>query len=303
MIPQILNPMEQIDHTFLIIFSISAFILLGISGLSIYFLFRYHHTRNPDPDPIEGNLLLEFVWTIIPVILVSGMFVSGWTGFKAARTVPVGAYPIKTTARMWAWNFEYPNGKIADTLWVPQGKPIKIILQSLDVIHSFYMPAYRIKMDALPGRETYTWFLPMKTGEFTVFCAEYCGLKHADMSAKVVVATQTEFDEWVNDFTTPGAVVATGPQKILFDKGCLGCHSLDGSVKAGPTFKGIFGRKTFVIKGGQEESLTADEAYLRRSILDPKAEIVKGFPDLMPPPMDISPEDLNTIINCLKSLP
>jgi len=301
MTPQILNPVEQIDHTFLLIIGISTFMLLGITVVSIFFLFRYHHSRNPEPTPIEGNWALEIIWTVVPLVLVMGMFVSGWTGFKAARTVPPGALEVKATAQMWKWTFTYPNGKVSDQLWAPQSRPTKVTMTSIDVLHSLFIPAFRVKIDVVPGRETYSWFLPEHTGEFTLFCAEYCGLEHAKMLAKVVIATQTEFDAWLKA-PSAASTPATGPVKLLQEKSCLGCHSIDGSQMAGPTLKNLYGEQVTVLENGQERQVKADDAYLMESISEPGKQVVKGYSDVMPKAKDLSPDDVKTMVEYIKTL-
>lgn len=301
MIPQVLNPSDLIDRTFWIIFGFQIVVLTGLTLATIYFLFRYHHTRNQVPEPIEGNFLLEVLWTTIPVILVMGMFYSGWVGFKAERTVPADAFPIKAVAKKWVWNFEYPNGKKSKTLIVPQRKPTKMLLTSLDVLHSFYMPAFRIKMDVVPGRETYTWFYPENIGTFTLYCAEYCGLRHSKMLASVGVATQTDFDAWYKIPNATATLEMAAGEKILDKKGCLACHSLDGSEIVGPTFLEIWGRKSTVFEYPETKMVTADEDYIARSVQEPSSQIVEGFDNVMPK-LDVSADELKEIITFFKTL-
>lgn len=299
--PQILNPSDQIDHTFWLIFSFQVFILIGIVLTTVYFLIRYHHKRNPEPTPIEGNMTLEIIWTVLPVILVMGMFYSGWVGFKAMRTVPPDALPVKVTGKKWVWKFEYPNGKISKNLIVPQGKPVKVILTSVDVLHSFYIPAYRIKMDVLPERETYTWFYPNNIGSFTIYCAEYCGLRHAKMLANVGVESPADFDAW---YKTPNAtetlVMAPG-EKILEKRGCLSCHSTDGAEIVGPSFMEIWGRKSVVFDYPDKKTVVVDEDYVTKSVQEPGSEIVEGYENVMPK-IELPPAELKEIVAFFKTL-
>jgi len=201
---------DQVDNTFFLIVGISFVFLLIIAIAMIYFVFRYSRKRNPTPSKIKGNTTLEVLWTVIPTIIVLGMFVSGYTGFRNMRTPPADSFIIKVTGRMWAWNFDYANGKKSDTLYVPLSKPIKMEIVSNDVNHSFYLPAFRVKEDAIPGRVNYLWFQPTTTGMFNIQCAEYCGLNHSYMYAKLVVLPDADFDKWYN---TPNQIDSTGFQK------------------------------------------------------------------------------------------
>jgi cytochrome c oxidase subunit 2 len=170
----------------------------------IYFVIRYRKKRNPQSSNITGNTTLEVVWTVIPTILVLIIFWYGWSGFKTMRNVPADAMVIKVTGRMWMWSFEYDNKKKSDTtLYVPLGKPIKMEIQSVDVNHSFYIPAFRVKEDAIPGRTNYLWFQPTMLGTYDIMCAEYCGMNHSYMLGKLVVLTPDKFEEWKNTFPKP----------------------------------------------------------------------------------------------------
>jgi cytochrome c oxidase subunit 2 len=194
------NPIvQQVDNEFIFIVAISVFFLLLITVAMIYFVIRYRKSKNPVASNITGNTTLEVLWTVIPLVLVLLIFYYGWAGFKTMRDIPPDALTVKVTARMWRWSFEYPNGKQSDSLlYVPVGKPIKCEIRSLDVNHSFYIPAYRTKEDAIPGRTNHMWFLPDKLGSYDILCAEYCGLNHSYMRGKVVVMSEHDFYEWLN---------------------------------------------------------------------------------------------------------
>lgn len=300
------NIAEKVDTSFLVIVSISLFLLLIITCCMIYFVVRYRRQRNPIPTQVTGSTLLEITWTVVPTILVLVMFTSGWRAFEFMRAIPEDAMLVKTTARMWAWAFEYENGKTTDTLYVPLGRPVKLALSSTDVVHSLYVPAFRIKEDAVPGMETKLWFTPTEIGSFDLYCAEYCGLLHAFMLSKVVVMPEEEFASW---YEVPGSGARapeadrTGGLGLLEAKGCIACHSTDGSPRVGPTFKGILGRKTVVKTAGGETELVADEAYIRRSITDPSAEIVRDYPPVMPPQADLlTGEEIEDMVRTLKEL-
>lgn len=192
------NIAEQVDGTFILIVGISALLLLTITVLMIYFVIKYNRKRNSKASNITGNTTLEVIWTIVPTIIVIVMFFSGYAGFKNMRDVPADAMVVKVTGRMWVWSYEYANGLKSDTLYVPLGKPIKMEISSLDVNHSFYLPAFRVKEDAIPGRTNYLWFQSTELGTYEIACAEYCGLRHSYMYSKLVVLPDDEFYEWYN---------------------------------------------------------------------------------------------------------
>jgi len=193
-----MNPdiVKSTDTTFIIIIGISFFFLALITVAMFYFMFRYSKKRNPVATDITGNTTLEILWTVIPTILVMVMFFYGYAGFKEMRNVPKDAMNVKVTGRMWLWSYEYENGIKTDTLYVPTGKAVRLELNSVDVNHSFYIPAFRIKEDAIPGRKNYLWFEPKENGEYQVECAEYCGLSHAYMLSKIVAMPKEKYDEW-----------------------------------------------------------------------------------------------------------
>lgn len=278
--PQIVDAVASVDRTFLFIFGVSVVILVGITAAMVWFVFRYSRTRNPKPADFDGNLTAEILWTVLPTLLVLGMFFSGWSSYRALRDVPEGAMEVKVTARMWSWAFEYGNGKKSNILVCPVGEPVKLAMESSDVIHGFFAPAFRIKQDVVPGMTTYAWFKADSPGEYDVFCTVYCGLQHAKMLTTIKAVPREEFDAWLarSDRT------AGGPGKALLDeKGCLGCHSLDGSPGAGPTLQGIFGHTVTVLTpDGREYTTKVDRPYLRDSILGPDPGVVKGFEPIMP---------------------
>jgi cytochrome c oxidase subunit 2 len=189
---------ETVDFVMLYIVVISVILLLGITAVMIYFVFKYNRKKGHQPVDIHGNIWLEITWIVIPTILVLSMFYFGYTGFREYRDVPANAFVIKATARMWAWEFEYKNGKKLDTLYVPQNIPIKLELHSADVTHSLYIPAFRIKEDVVFGKTNYLGFTAEQTGSYDIACAEYCGLNHSMMYTKVNVLPEEKFNEWLN---------------------------------------------------------------------------------------------------------
>lgn len=190
------NFIKEVDGVFLFILGISVFLLILITFLMIYFVIKYNRSKNPRPRNIKGNTALEIIWTVIPTILVVGMFYYGWYGYKKMTAAPKDSFEIDVIAKMWQWEFNYPNGLKTDTLVVPINKPIKLNLKSIDVNHSFFIPAFRIKKDAIPNKDNYLWFIAEETGVYDIACAEYCGLKHSYMYSKLYAIHQNEFDEW-----------------------------------------------------------------------------------------------------------
>jgi cytochrome c oxidase subunit II len=191
------NFVNSVDGTFLFTLAVSVFFLLLITFLMIFFVIKYSRKRNPKAKNIHGNMGLEITWTAIPTILVMIMFWFGWEGYLETVTIPEDALSIDVTAQMWKWSFKYEDGKTTDTLYVPVNKPIKLVLHSNDVNHSFFIPAFRVKKDVFPNRERTTWFIAEETGEYDIACAEYCGLNHSYMYAKIIVLDQVEFNNWM----------------------------------------------------------------------------------------------------------
>jgi cytochrome c oxidase subunit 2 len=187
---------DFVDATFLSIVGVSLLVLLGLLIAMVYFVVRYSRKRNPHPSNIEGNIPLEITWTLIPLALFMGMFYLGWEGYLRTANIPEGALPIKVTARMWAFTFEYPNGVTTDTLYVPIHAPVKLTLHSLDVNHSMYIPAFRVKKDVIPNRDNTMWFKTAAVASYDIACAEYCGLRHSYMYTKVVSQDSTQFEQW-----------------------------------------------------------------------------------------------------------
>jgi cytochrome c oxidase subunit 2 len=287
---RLISTTEAIDPVFMFLFGACLLLLLGITAAMAVFVLRYHRSRAPQPtSQVESSLWLEIVWTLLPTILVLAMFWYGWKEYLVLRTVPKGALEVTATARMWSWNFTYANGATSPKLYVPVGKPVRVNLVATDVIHGFFLPAFRVKRDVVPGMSNYAWFVANKSGSYDLFCSQYCGTGHSAMITTVEAMPAKEFDEWLEhgaggtnkDSRIDG-------KKLAQEKGCLGCHSLEGAPGVGPSFKGIMGRSETVVTKGSERVITVDEAYLRRSIQEPQADVVKGFQPIMPAFGDLS---------------
>jgi len=308
--PNLSNPA---DAVFFFIVGVSVAFLFANTAVMIYFVVRYSRKRNPNPEDVKDNVALEVLWTVIPTILVLIIFFVGWKGFQYMRTVPPDAMPVKVLAQEWSWTFTYENGKQDSVLRVPVRKPIKLLITSADVLHSLFIPAYRIKEDCVPGMETHLWFLPDQLGSYDLFCTEYCGVGHSAMITKVEVMPEKDFEAWYKggdaEMAKPGTKTtkkkAADPDgaSLVQVKGCLACHSLDGSSKIGPSFKGIFGKKETVIRDGKERELVVDEAFIKQTLLHPELDRVKGFPPIMPSQQgQLTDPELDAIIHYLKSL-
>ncbi len=312
--PHLSNPA---DETFFFILGIALTFLALNTGVMIYFVFRYARKRHPQAEEVHESTPLEIIWTVIPTILVLAIFYVGWKGFVYMRTAPPDSMIVHVTARQWSWTFDYANGREDNVLRVPVGKPVKLLITSADVLHSLFIPAYHIKEDCVPGRETHLWFMPDQPGSYDLFCTEYCGVGHSSMITKVEVMPQKDFEAWYGGKQAAAAEekapAAAGPEKkapppgegaqLIQTKGCVACHTTDGTPKVGPTFKGVFGKKETVIRDGKEREITVDEAFIKQTLLHPEIERVKGFPPLMPSQEgQLTDKEIEEIVEYIKSL-
>jgi cytochrome c oxidase subunit 2 len=306
MLSALSNIAEVVNGPILFVTAVSVFFLVGITAVMVYFTFRYSRRRNPKAEDVHGHTMLEVAWTVIPTLLAFGMFWYGWVGYQFMKDVPAGALEVTVTGRMWSWLYEYDNGVESDVLNIPVGKPVKLNMRSMDVIHSYYIPAFKVKQDVVPGVDgLFMWFTARQVGEYDVFCAEYCGLQHSAMLSKVVVMPEEQFSAWLSaegeevaaltlaleeGNEDDGSLALLG-KRLATTKGCIACHSSDGTRLVGPTFKGMFGMSETVITDGGEREVKIDEEYLRRSIVEPNADIVKDYQPLMPPQQGLVTED------------
>jgi cytochrome c oxidase subunit 2 len=294
------NFVEGVDFTMYLILGISVFFLVGITAVMIYFLFRYRKKNNPVATNITHNNKLEVIWTVIPTILVVIMFYFGWAGYKPMLKAPEGAMEIDAIGQMWKWTFVYPDGKESDSLVVPLDEPVKLNLMSKDVLHALYIPAFRVKQDVTPGVDNMMWFTAQKKGTYDLFCAEYCGQLHSYMLTTVSVLEEKEFETWL--VTEPDLSDEHPGLTLMKRNACLTCHSQDGTKLVGPSFKGIAGRNVVVKADGVEKEIASDRLYLIRSIKEPNAEIVDGYlPNLMPP-VQLTDEEIDQIIDYMETI-
>lgn len=302
MFSQASNFVEGVDQAFFVIIGISLVFLVGITFAMIFFVFKYNKKRNRVAINVKESKRLEFIWTVIPTILVLVMFYYGWVGYAPMREIPDDAIAIKATGRMWSWSFEYENGKVSPTLVVPVDQAVKLNLFSPDVLHSLYIPAFRVKEDVVPGVNNKMWFRAGVLGEYDILCAEYCGDRHSYMLSKVEVLSQEDYDAWYNAEDSSANDAEAG-LKILQANGCIACHSLDGTRIVGPTFKGLWNSTKTVTTGVVTRQVTADETYIRESIYDPSKDIVESYPKVMISYKDaISEDQLKKINAYLKSI-
>jgi len=313
--PQASTIARTTDNITVFLFIVSAAFLVFITALMVVFVVKYDRKRHPKAEQIDGHALLETAWTVIPLLLFIGIFYYGWTGFDYTRRAPRDAMVVKVTGRQWTWSFEYPNGKRTDKLYAALNRPMKLEVGSADIIHGFYIPAFRIKTDAVPGRTNTTWFQPTRLGTYDIQCTVICGVNHSAMLSHVHTVSEAEFKAWYfgpEGTPEPKAIVAdrgtvTSSAEehqalaLMRPHGCLGCHSTDGKPLVGPTFKGLYGKQEEVISQTGVQTVTVDEEHIRLAILEPSREIVRGYPAHMPR-VALGSEELEQVVAFIKEL-
>ncbi|MFC2114998.1 cytochrome c oxidase subunit II [Bacteroidota bacterium] len=275
------NFVEGVDRAFIIILGFSFAFLIVLTFLMILFIIRYRRSKHPKAVQMKGNTKVEIAWTGGALLLVLVLFYFGWSGWKPMTTPPEDAMEIKAIARMWQFQFVYENGKVSDALYVPVNQAVVLDLVALDVIHSLYIPAFRVKEDMVPGLKKDMWFRAQRVGEFDLFCAEYCGLQHSYMYTGVNVLSEEDFQAWYADTTvtlpSEGIPAWEVGLNVLRKNGCNICHSSDGSKLIGPSYLGLFGNPRDVVTGGTDRQIIADSVYIRNSIYTPDADVAKGY--------------------------
>ncbi len=304
------NFVAGVDLAFMIILGVSIFFLIVLTLVMLVFIRKYRKDKHPEAIQNEGSNKLEALWTGIPLVLVLVMFYFGWMGWKPMKNPPDEAMHVKAIARMWNFRFEYPNGKVTDTLYVPINEPVILDLVALDVLHSLYIPAFRVKEDMVPGQDKVMWFIPGTEGEFDLFCTEYCGLEHSYMFTGVRVLPKEVFDAWMTDTSAVVAVVDTETSladqgwEVLRRNGCNSCHSVDGSRLIGPSYLGGWGGTRTVVTDREEREIAVDAEYVKRSIFDPNADVVQGFNKSLMRTYEgmVTEDEVELIIEYLKKL-
>jgi cytochrome c oxidase subunit II len=290
----------DVDTLYAFLVGVSAFFSGLIFLLLLIFAVKYRRrSEDEQPRPILGSLRLEVLWTVIPLVLTMVIFAWGARLYFTTSVPPEDAMEIYVVGLQWMWMVQHQEGqREINELHVPVGRPVKLIMTSQDAIHSFYVPAFRIKMDVVPGHYTTTWFEASKTGSFHLFCAEYCGTAHAGMGGRIVVMKPTEFENWLSGGTSAQPLAAAG-ERLFQQLGCSGCHGVNAPAQA-PALDGLYGKAVPLQSG---ETVVADESYIRASILTPQQQIVAGYAPIMPPYQgQISEEGLLQLIAYIKSL-
>ncbi len=296
---------QRVDALFFFLCTICGIMSVLIAGLVLFFAFKYRRRAEDERTPrIIGNDLLEWSWTIAPMFVFLIMFLWGASIYTSVAQPPPDALEIFVVGKRWMWKIQHPGGqREINTLHIPVGQPIKLTLTSEDVIHDFFVPAFRTKIDVIPGRYVQTWFEPTKVGHYNLFCSQYCGTSHANMvgippEGGVIVMEREDYRQWLGSQAATGSLADQGRQLFLKFQ-CITCHSANVDARA-PVLEGLYGR-TVSLKNGR--TVVADDAYLRESILYPEAKVVQGWEPIMPTfKGQADEEDLIKLLAFIKSL-
>jgi len=294
----------EVDSLFYFIFYWVVFFFILVLLVTFYFSWKYKSKKKGLTSSLDHNTTLEITWTIIPLILTLVVFFWGAETYIKMNIIPYGAMEVNVTAQKWSWNFTYKEGfSNPKVLVVPVNKPVKLLMQSQDVLHSFYVPDFRVKMDVIPNRYMMLWFEPTKIGEFDIFCTEYCGKSHSEMLGKVRVLSQSDYERWVEEVNViDESIPLVEVGKTAYKRyACNTCHSIDGTQETGPSFKGIWGSEVI---HEVNDPVNLDENYIRESIFYPQMNIVKGFPNGNMPTFKglIRDREIEGIIEYIKEL-
>ena len=288
-----------VDALYIFLVTLSAIMCLAIFTMILVFATMYRRRRGVVAEQIEGSTALELTWSIIPLGIFMVIFAWGAVIYFRERTPPRGATEVYVVAKQWMWKLQHQEGqREINELHVPVGRDVKMIMTSQDVIHSFYVPAFRIKQDVLPGRYTTAWFRATKPGVYHLFCAEYCGTMHSGMIGQVVVMEPAQYQAWLSGGGNTGSLAASG-ESTFQQLGCPTCHRADAQGR-GPNLAGLFGKSVQLEDG---RTIVADENYIRESILSPSAKVVKGFNPIMPVFQGlVTEEQLTALVAYVKTL-
>lgn len=291
---------SRVDELYFFLIAISLFFSLLIAGMVIYFAIRYRRRSEDEvPKRVAEGMMLEITWTVIPFLISMVIFAWGASIYFSMNRPPEGALDVYAVGKRWMWKVQHVGGqREINQLHIPVGRAIKLTMASEDVIHSFFIPAFRVKHDVVPGRYRTFWFEPTRTGTYHLFCAEYCGTKHSQMIGSVIVMEPAEYEIWLSGGPTSGSLAAEG-EKLFTQLACNTCHVKDNSGR-GPVLDGLFGKEVHLQTG---DTVLADENYIRDSIVNPAATIVAGYQPVMPTYQgQISEEGLLQIVAYIKSL-
>ncbi|AUX26194.1 cytochrome B561 [Sorangium cellulosum] len=272
---------EHVDAGWAAAYWVAVFFFVLVAGAVVLFAIKYRRrTERDKTSTLSHNSTIEVVWTVIPVAIVISLFFVGLRGYVHASVAPAESYEINVTGEMYLWTFTYPDGTTTiNELAVPRGRPVRLIMSSKDIVHSFFIPEFRIKQDVVPGSYTTAWFEATETTETVLLCTEYCGSGHSDMLATVKVLEQSEFEKWLEGNNNSDLPPEELGKALFVKRSCATCHSLDGTRIQGPSLKGFFGREEELTDGSK---VIADENYFRESLFNPAGQVVRGYPPVMP---------------------
>jgi cytochrome c oxidase subunit 2 len=298
--PQASTFAADVDKLYFLILAVTSFFALAVIIFVAIFAIKYQdETGTKVGAPIHGSIPLELAWSFIPFVIAIGIFAYATVVYFELVRPPAETLQIYSTGKRWMWRFQHMNGRAEiNELHVPKGRPVKITFTSEDVLHDIYIPAFRVKADAIPGRYSEIWFEPSQIGDFHLFCAEYCGTKHSGMIGRVVVMEPRDYQAWLSG--SDGQPLAVRGQQLFQQLACVTCHLNDGTGR-GPSLAGIFGSKVELANG---TGVVADEGYIRESILTPQVKLVNGFQPVMPTFQGlVNEEGVMALIEYIKSLP
>lgn len=289
----------HVDALYFFILAVTIFFTTLVAVLILIFGIKYRHDKHPVPHQIEGSVPLEIFWSAVPLGIAMVIFTWGAVLFVQQNRPPRGSLDVYGIGKQWMWKFQHPGGqREINELHVPVGRPVRVTLISQDVLHGFYVPAFRTQMEAIPGRYTTTWFEPSKPGTYHLFCTEYCGTKHNGMVGEVIVMEAGDYEQWLRGTGAFGSLATEG-QKVFARMGCVTCHRGDNDAR-GPNLFRLYGTQVR-LQGGQR--VLADEAYIRESVLNPSSKIVYGYQNIMPTFQgQLNEEELIELVEYVKSL-
>lgn len=311
------------DHLYIFLILLSVFFFVLVVGAMILFAIKYKDKPGIKTQYITGSHVLEAIWIAVPTALLMVIFVWGYSVYRSMVTSPSGSYEVRVIGKQWLWQFLYDNGKSTiGELYVPVNRPVKLVMTSEDVLHSFFIPNFRVKQDVVPGMYTSVWFEATVPGKHQIYCTEYCGTSHSGMLAKVIVLDDAQWSNWLagkdvgpipnaggelteadhaSQAVSGGVLTLAAKGKGLFEtKGCVACHSVDGTTKVGPSLKGLAGHSVELADGSK---VVADDNYIRESIEKPTAKVVKGYQPVMPTFQGlINEQELTALIAYIKSV-